>query len=114
MFISWVSMGHGDELASFSTLLKAEPSLRYKSLPTRSRRKNFSWFYPPPVWHFAGTSWIGSTGQTWACGSSRRRRGKGVRARMIISLVRNKRLLDDQRSHMQLVSSRTISFIDVP
>jgi len=33
---------------------------------------------------------------------------------MIISLVRNKRLLDDQRSHMQLVSSRTISFIDVP
>ena len=33
---------------------------------------------------------------------------------MIISLVRNKRPLDDRRSHMQLVSSRTISFIDVP
>jgi hypothetical protein len=38
---------------------------------------------------------------------------------MIVSLVRNKSILqdqtlDDQRSHMQLVSSRTISFIDVP
>ena len=33
---------------------------------------------------------------------------------MIISLVRNRGPLNDQRSQMQLVSSRTISFIDVP
>lgn len=38
---------------------------------------------------------------------------------MIVSLVRSKsilqdRTLDDQRSHMQLVSSRMISFIGVP
>ncbi|MEH2539298.1 hypothetical protein V1278_000150 [Bradyrhizobium sp. AZCC 1577] len=36
---------------------------------------------------------------------------------MTIPLVRKKSILqdqDDERSHMQLVSSRTISFIDVP
>ena len=33
---------------------------------------------------------------------------------MIISLVRNRGPLNDQRSQMQLVSSRTVSFIDVP